>query len=232
MENPFDYKWELQGFGMLRTYIDKDTRLQIWLNDFIVPDVTDIHTHPWDFESFIYQGQIKNNIFKEYIIHEPIFDDWDFFDRCLILTGENAYVKERLPVILRLLDNIEYNRGDKYFHGKDIPHRISFIDGTITILTKSNIHEDSLAYSYVRGKDNEWVSAAPRPATNEEIQIFIDAAIKLNNEVQLTLKDLFNQYYNALKIFMVDEKAGEKEIDKIIDNFDKKYKIVLKKEGK
>ena len=58
MENPFNYEWELQGFGMLRTYIDKDTRLQIWLKDFIVPGVTDIHTHPWDFESFIYKDKL------------------------------------------------------------------------------------------------------------------------------------------------------------------------------
>ena len=44
LNNPLDYEWELQGFGMLRTYIDKDTRMQIWLNSFIIQDVTDIHT--------------------------------------------------------------------------------------------------------------------------------------------------------------------------------------------
>ena len=45
-------------------------------------------------------------------------------------------------------------------------------------VTKSNIDKDSLAYSYVpNGK--EWVSAAPRPATEEEVQKFIKAALKL-----------------------------------------------------
>lgn len=39
LENPFNYIWELQGFGMLRTYIDKNTRLQIWLKEFIIDDV-------------------------------------------------------------------------------------------------------------------------------------------------------------------------------------------------
>ena len=182
MENPFNFEWELQGFGMLRTYIDKNTRLQIWLKDFIVPNITDIHTHPWDFQSFIYQGQIRNNIFFEYELQDQVREEWFQCVKCLILTGEHAYVKERNPIILKPNGSFEYFCGDTYFHEKNIPHRIDFIDGTITILTKSNIHEDSLAYSYVKGFNNEWVSAAPRIATKEEIQTFIDAASKLNKE--------------------------------------------------
>lgn len=228
MENPFNYEWELQGFGMLRTYIDKDTRLQIWLKDFIVPNVTDIHTHPWDFQSFIYQGQIRNNIFSEYGLQNSVQGEWFQCDKCLILTGEHAYVKERNIIILKPNGSFDYFRGDTYFHEKNIPHRIDFIDGTITILTKSNIHEDSLAYSYVKGFNNEWVSAAPRIATKEEIQTFIDAASKLNKEEIPTLEDLFNQYTDVMSIFMVDEEAGEKELHKLIDSFDSKYKIVPK----
>ena len=225
LENPFDYKWELQGFGMLRTYIDKDTRLQIWLKDFIVPNVTDVHTHPWDFESFIYQGEITNHRWEESSGLDGVK-----FDRCLILTGENAYVKERTQVILKVIDNQKYTRGMVYFHEKSVPHRIDFIDGTITILTKLNIQEDSLAYSYVMGIDNEWVSAAPRPATKEEIQTFIDAAVKLNKETHPTIQDMFKKYSEVMSIFNVDEEAGEKELHKVISDFNEKYKIVLKKE--
>ena len=178
MENPFNYEWELQGFGMLRTYIDKDTRLQIWLKDFIVPNVTDIHTHPWDFQSFIYQGQITNYIFKEHEYHEPPFDSWYEYNRCLILTGEHAYVKEKEKVLLYGYGTYSFTKGDTYFHGKNIPHRIDFVDGTITILTKQNIQKDNLAYSYVPN-GGEWVSAAPKIATNKEVRIFIEAANKL-----------------------------------------------------
>ena len=98
MENPFNYEWEIQGFGMLRTYIDKDTRMQIWLNSFIIQDVTDIHTHPWDFTSYIYQGRISNFIFKE---DSGYFNTVEtFYDKCYILTGENAYVKSKEKVNL------------------------------------------------------------------------------------------------------------------------------------
>lgn len=227
MENPFDYEWELQGFGMLRTYIDKNTRLQIWLKDFIVPDVTDIHTHPWDFQSFIYQGQITNFIFKEYALEDQLSGEWFQSDRCLILTGVTAFVKEKTPIILKPLDKVGYSRGDIYFHGKDVPHRIDFIDGTITILTKSNIHEDSLAYSYVQN-GGEWVSAAPRLATKEEIIPFIDAASKLNKETHPTIQDMFQQYNEVMCTFINDEEAGSNELNKLIDSFNENYKIVLK----
>ena len=228
LDNPFDYEWELQGFGMLRTYISKDTRLQIWLKDFIVPGVTDIHTHPWNFESFIYQGQIKNNVFTEYSLQDQVSGEWFQCDRCLILTGENAYVKERTPVILKPYDSIEWFQGEIYFHGKDVPHRIDFVDGTITILTKLNIHEDSLAYSYVKGFNNEWVSAAPRLATKEEIIPFINAASKLNKEIHPTIQDMFQQYSEVMCTFINDEEAGSKELNKLIDSFNEKYKIILK----
>ena len=232
MENPFDYEWELQGFGMLRTYIDKDTRLQIWLKEFIVPNVTDVHTHPWDFESFIYQGHITNFVFRESSHDGPPYVGAEAYDRCLILTGENAYVHERNKVFLKIHGIYNFTKDDNYFHHKDIPHRINFKDGTITILTKSNIQEDNLAYSYVKGVGNDWVSAAPRPAPKEEIQTFIDAASKIRKEELPTLKFLFHQYTDAMNIFIVDEEAGEREMHKIIDNFNKKYKIVPKRSTK
>lgn len=74
--------------------------------------------------------------------------------------------------------SFRYTKGDNYKHSKLIPHRIDFIDGTITVLTKENIHPNSLAYSYVKDS-GEWVSAAPRIATDEEVMTFISAANKL-----------------------------------------------------
>lgn len=180
LEHPFNYQWELQGFGMLRTYIDKDTRLQIWLKKYIVEDVTDVHTHPWDFTSYIYQGKIVNNCYSEHPFKVSPNDNEMSFDRCLILTGENAYVKEKIKVLLRKDSSIPYRSGETYHHDKTIPHRIDFIDGTITILSKRNIDVNSLAYSYVpNGKD--WVSAAPKIATVGEIREFIKSACDLKS---------------------------------------------------
>lgn len=177
LKNPFNYEWEVQGFGMMRTYIAENTRLQIWNSDLVIENVTDIHTHPWDFYSIILQGKIINIKYKECA---KSYYKAKKYNRCLIETGENAYVKESKEVYLRKTGRnaYEYNRKDCkeytdiYTHKKHIPHKIKFVDGTITVLTKTNISEDihdrKLAYSYV--KDGiEWVSAAPRPATKEEI---------------------------------------------------------------
>ena len=97
LKNPFNYEWEVQGLGMLRTYLNEDTRFQIWNKDLIVEDVTDVHTHPWDFISVILQGKITNHIYKEY--PEQVNKYKKYF-RCLINTGEDAYVKEKNEVYL------------------------------------------------------------------------------------------------------------------------------------
>lgn len=191
LKNPFNYEWEVQGFGMMRTYIAENTRLQIWNSDLVVENVTDIHTHPWDFYSTILQGKIINIKYKECA---KSYYKAKKYSRCLIETGENAYVKEAKEVYLRKSGRYtyEYNRKDCkeytdiYTHKKHIPHKIKFVDGTITVLTKinisENIHDRKLAYSYVKdGMD--WVSAVPRPATKEEIVCTIAKAWNCyNNE--------------------------------------------------
>ena len=183
LKNPFNYEWEVQGLGMLRTYLNKDTRFQIWNKDLIVDGVTDIHTHPWDFISVILQGKITNHIYKEY--PEQVNKSKKYF-RCLINTGEDAYVKEKNEVYLLKCDKNTYTSGNFYIHKKHVPHKIKFKDGTITVLNKFNKNgedkKSSEAYTYVKnGKD--WVSAMPRPAKEHEIHDTIKKALVCyNNE--------------------------------------------------
>ena len=199
LKNPFNYEWEVQGLGMLRTYLNKDTRFQIWNKDLIVDGVTDIHTHPWDFISVILQGKITNHIYKEY--PEQVNKSKKYF-RCLINTGEDAYVKEKNEVYLLKCDKKTYTSGNFYIHKKHVPHKITFKDGTVTVLNKFNKNEEcekyikytdnhitvlgqeksSEAYTYVK-YGNEWISAMPRPAKDYEIYDTIKKALECyNNE--------------------------------------------------
>ena len=195
LKNPFNYEWEVQGLGMLRTYLNKDTRFQIWNKDLIVDGVTDIHTHPWDFISVILQGKITNHIYKEY--PEQVNKSKKYF-RCLINTGEDAYVKEKNEVYLLKCDKKTYTSGNFYIHKKHVPHKITFKDGTVTVLNKFNKNDESCmeliplllyqdkksseAYTYVKD-GNEWVSAMPRPAKDYEIYDTIKKALECyNNE--------------------------------------------------
>lgn len=65
LAHPFDREWSIQGFGMLRTYLDDEhiERLHIWDVDQAVDDVSTIHDHPWDFTSRIVRGRIRNQRF-------------------------------------------------------------------------------------------------------------------------------------------------------------------------
>lgn len=205
LNNPLDYEWEIQGFGMLRTYIDANTRVQIWHNNYKIPNVTDIHTHPWDFTSFIIQGYMQNLCFIESKIENETVPEDIIYNRCLILTGEHAYVKEKTKVILSRDTNIKYTNGMEYTHKKDVPHRTEYSNGTITVLTKNNINKDSLAYSYTKG-DSEWVSAAPRIATNEEVMFFVNEALELEKTEKFLKAIAGKGYY-----------SGSRQLDQEID---------------
>lgn len=60
-----DYQWQVQGFGMLRTYLDGpgEPRLQIWDQRLATWSNNAVHDHPWSFESTIFAGTIFNQRF-------------------------------------------------------------------------------------------------------------------------------------------------------------------------
>src|SRR5258708_2352757 len=68
-------EWSVQGFGMLRTYLDEQHtyRLNIWTDELASPGVSLIHDHPWHFHSWILAGKLTNEIFKEGLgtLHSP-----------------------------------------------------------------------------------------------------------------------------------------------------------------
>lgn len=65
LENWPDHKWQVQGFGMLRTYLPGDTepRLQVWDQRLACWGNNAIHDHPWAFESTVVAGTVFNQRF-------------------------------------------------------------------------------------------------------------------------------------------------------------------------
>jgi hypothetical protein len=55
-------EWTVQGFGMMRTYLDeaKRYRLNIWDPDLRVAGCSIIHNHPWHLTSLICSGTMMN----------------------------------------------------------------------------------------------------------------------------------------------------------------------------
>ncbi|HYT42030.1 MAG TPA: hypothetical protein VEP90_06770, partial [Methylomirabilota bacterium] len=65
LSSPYDLEWQVQGLGMLRTYLSKERRLHIWNSDLKFEGASEMHTHPWNFKSFVVAGEVTNLRFWE-----------------------------------------------------------------------------------------------------------------------------------------------------------------------
>ncbi len=167
------YEWSLQGFGMLRMYLEPEIRLHIWDSRYQIENVSIIHTHPWHFTSTVIAGCVRN---VEYEDNENL---WNFefsnpheLYTQLILTGENAHGVQPIETCrLAVKSERVFYPGQSYRQFMTIPHQTFFEDGTVTVIERSDRTEQNHAYTYwdrSLGK-NGWVSAAPRKATKDEI---------------------------------------------------------------
>lgn len=180
LERPFNREWSLQGFGMLRTYLDNDRiwRLHIWTHDHAVDNVSTIHTHPWDFKSTIIAGEVKNQRFKRLNNPRPDAPFVKRYQEQLIKCGPGGCaISSPEPVALFAFGEERYREGASYQQKAEEIHRSMPQDGTVTIIERvfgSNVDD-----AYVFFPDGEeWVSAEPRDATRQEIKDITEKALE------------------------------------------------------
>jgi hypothetical protein len=174
LERATEYDWSLQGFGMLRLYLEPEVRLHVWDHQFRIADVSDIHTHPWNFESTIVAGMLFNTQYYECTYGEAFYQG-------RIVTGEAAEVLEE-PRVVRLspFGRETYANGARYYQHMRVPHVTIAERGTVTIIARDSRQAASEAFSYwpaFRGRDG-WVSAAPRTATADEVRRICDNSLQ------------------------------------------------------
>lgn len=188
LTNPRRYDWTLQGFGMLRTYISKETRLHIWDHGYRVRDVTDVHDHPWHFNSLVISGTIINTRYK---VHPCSHTDEQIealrirtpFVKSTIVCGVGggnhvATVKERGErVWLEPLEPETYTTGKIYRQEANEVHHSSFGSGTVTLVTREFQKDTEHAHVFFKA-DQEWVSAEPRDAKPVEIEDICKNALR------------------------------------------------------
>ena len=173
LENPQRNEWQVQGLGMLRTYLDKDVRLHIWDNRLNYCADSGRHTHPWDFGSFIVAGAVINTTYIEN--HSPVegrmigADRWRPFKKRRIVCGpDGCALSEDVPCFLWPAMSIEYKAGSSYTQSADEIHATKTMDGTISIISRKLVHADGSATIYTPA-DSEWSNAEARKATWPEI---------------------------------------------------------------
>jgi hypothetical protein len=166
--NPFSHEWSVQGFGMLRTYFPQSNmRMHIWDNRLTYPNVSTIHSHPWDFESYIVAGGIRNRKYEMSTLREG----GEIYLRQKILCGEGAQiVEDAYPVSLFRKSQMMYTSESTYAQFADEIHETEPLNGTVTLVERLVRPGRSADHAYVYYNTAEgWVPATPRPATPDEV---------------------------------------------------------------
>jgi hypothetical protein len=172
LAHPFDYDWSIQGFGMLRAYLDPDHvwRLHLWDLDSAFPDVSRIHDHPWDFTSRIVVGRMDN---QRYEVDGP---EGEPYQSARILCGESAHLLEE-PVTALVAPKATEHYGPEDFYAQEAPEfHESFPTAGAVTLVKRNFKQNR-DVARVLWREGVWGDAAPRPATQQEIEHFVSLAM-------------------------------------------------------
>jgi hypothetical protein len=182
LENPWNRQWSVQGLGMLRTYLSSDPniRLHIWHISLVTPGVSKIHTHPWDFVSYVVSGRMMN-----YKVVESSGDGEKsrLFKKQKLVCGPGGHLcGEPTPVFLSPTDVDFVTPKYTYAQHADEIHCSEFLDGTVTLVQREvprgRSHDHASVYW---AATDEWVSAEPRPATDEEVYTVTRDALKFWN---------------------------------------------------
>jgi hypothetical protein len=164
--------WTVQGFGMMRAYLDGDRiRVNIWHEVIRKQTASFMHNHPWHFTSRVLQGRILNT---RYVQHKA----GTLYHCKEIRPGKELLDYQMLPDerLLALPLEIWY-AGTAYTQQAHEVHETAFSNGTITINERKRVGADLAKTYWLPGTD--WGSAEPRDATGEEISYLLGYALGL-----------------------------------------------------
>lgn len=169
-------RWSYQGLGMLRCYMDdrREHRLHVWNTDRAIENVSAMHTHPWDFESEILTGTVEN------VRYVRVADNrGELFDEYKLLCGENACtLSDPRPVYLTEFTDWS-GPGNRYYQRASEIHRSKPTTGCVTLVQRTVPEGKNPDHALVFTEHGKpWVDAAPRPATPQEILIFLGTALE------------------------------------------------------
>lgn len=178
--HPLDHEWQVQGLGMLRTYLDAEgvERLHIWGRSVALTgyeaDVSTIHDHPWDFTSSIRAGHMVNQRY-DLFPYAPTVSHFKGFTAAIKCGAGGGLLGEPTPTYIMPYTPENCYPGDRYTQEAVEFHESLPVPGTVTTIRRTFHAERDVAHvAWYRGG---WVSAEPRPATQHEIELFVALAL-------------------------------------------------------
>ncbi len=169
-------KWTLQGLGMLRYYYPgTNQRLHVWSPEHAAPDVSVMHTHPWNFFSTILSGSIENEIYTD----DPI-GERSCYKRQRIKCGEGGGLEGEPEEIWLGMDSAAlYTEGQRYRMEKTQTHIVRPSPGCVSLCDRELNPRADLNHAFVYWPiGTAWVSAEPRPATAQEVAAIVGYALE------------------------------------------------------
>lgn len=177
LKSPSSYEWSLQGFGMLRLYLSESLRLHVWDGRYTQNGVENsmIHDHPWGFDSLVLSGHMTNFLFEK-----CAQGCGEVYQEQQIICGPGGCaVGEPLKVWLRLKDHKTLIPEQRYSQTAEEIHRSAPSPGCVTLVDRRFRSDRDRALVYWKGE--RWVSAEPRPATQDEAASICMNALRLWN---------------------------------------------------
>lgn len=164
LQRPSNREWSVQGFGMLRTYFGAADRfrLNVWTRVLAVPDVSIIHDHPWDFQSWVLAGAFRN------VRYHPSVGSSNFLMQKIKTGPGGGPLTSPQECCLRAEAVETYYPGDTYHQRAEEVHASFYDDGSVTLNDRRRRGARDDAYVFWP-LGTEWVDAQPRPATDEEV---------------------------------------------------------------
>jgi hypothetical protein len=169
LEHPLDRQWSLQGLGMLRLYLSDELRLHVWNQHYAVEGVSAIHTHPWSFQSIVIAGHVNQYLYREH-------NRGEIYNYSEITCGQDDQTLR--PKTIRLMRELqEFKNGEVYSQHKDDIHESFPTLGTVTLCLR--IFENDRDHAKVFWPHHtNFISAAARPASDEEILAMTQASLE------------------------------------------------------
>ncbi len=175
LKSPHEFKWQVQGLGMMRLYLSPAVRIHIWDSSLRVPGVSALHTHPWDMKSTVVAGFYKQHRYLRPV--DAPYHTFSDFNCVTIKCGEGACTVDEIVKVQLAEQPLEvYSPGQFYLQRHDEIHLSCPEDGTVTLVERTFLEDKDHAMVFWRGKRG-WVDAEPRAATREEVEAVTSRAL-------------------------------------------------------
>lgn len=179
------HEWQVQGFGMLRTYLDgpNEPRLQVWDQRLACWGNNAIHDHPWAFRSTIYAGVLYNERFDVETLWPEEWDEWEDANGHVtdIVPGTRGGLLSGRPVEPCRIEPqpLEvYSLGDTYSQTHREMHLTRYAQGTVTLIERVDREEADIARVAWYGEAHEQPPfVKPYHASREVAEMVIGDAL-------------------------------------------------------